>query len=66
MKTPYSRCCSTGKKYIIIDFANKVRAKYFPSHFPYGYKPAYQIAITQDQLKDLNFNKIAQNITTLL
>lgn len=54
------------KKYVIIDFANNVNAKYIPSHFPYGYKPAYQIAITQEQLKDLDFKAIAQEIASLL
>ena len=54
------------KKYVIIDFANKIEAKFVRSHPPYGYKPAYQIGITQDQLKYLDFNKIAQEIAGML
>lgn len=54
------------KKYIIIDFGKKVEAKFIPSHYPYGYKPVYQIAITRDQLKVLDFNEIAQETACIL
>lgn len=54
------------KKYIIIDFAKKVDAKYIPRHFPYGYKPAYQISISANELEDLSFNKIANKIRDIL
>ena len=53
------------KKYFIADFANPVEAKYIPYHRPYYGKPAYEISVSQDRLKELDFNTIAQEIATM-
>lgn len=50
------------KQYILLDFADGITAKFIPRHMPYGFKPAYQIAITENQLIDLDFVNLANEI----
>lgn len=51
------------KKYILLDFGKgNFEAKYVPSHWPYGGKPAYQIKISIDLLHDIDFKLISKDI----
>ena len=52
--------------YILIDKICDFPAKFIASHKPYGYKPAYQLTITDADLKPLDFNILANNIKALL
>ena len=49
------------KKYVLLDFGKDVEAKYIPSHFPYGGKPAWSISI-KGMLHDLDYSAIAKAI----
>ena len=49
------------KKYVLLDFGKDVEAKYIPSHFPYGGKPAWSISI-KGMLHDLDYSAIAEAI----
>ncbi len=43
--------CTVSQKYILLDFAGQINARYIPSHRPYGGKPAYSIDINRAALK---------------
>lgn len=53
---------TVDKKYLFIDFTNEVEAKYIPSHYPYGYKPAYEISLKDNGLKDFTAESIIKDI----
>jgi hypothetical protein len=41
-------------------------AKFIPAHRPYGFKPAYQLTISNEELKPLVFEEIASEIKSAL
>lgn len=49
------------KKFVLLDFEKDVEAKFIPSHFPYGGKPAWSISI-KGMLHDLDYSAIAKAI----
>ena len=53
------------KKYLILDFSEKIEATFIPHHQPYGFKPVYQVPISQDALKELDFTRIANEVLGL-
>lgn len=53
------------KKYVLLDFSENVEATFIPHHPPYGFKPVYQVPISQDALKELDFTEIAQEVLKL-
>lgn len=53
------------KKYVLLDFSENVDATFIPHHPPYGFKPVYQVPISQDALKELDFTEIAQEVLKL-
>lgn len=53
------------KKYIIVDFSEKIEATLIPHHPPYGFKPVYQVPISPDALKELDFTRIANEVLGL-
>lgn len=48
----------TTKEFALFDFKDEIKAKYIPSHRPYGYKPAYEISISDDMM----YNATGENI----
>lgn len=53
------------KKYVLLDFSENVEATFIPHHPPYGFKPVYQVPISQDALKELDFTEITQEVLKL-
>lgn len=53
------------KKYVILDFSEKIEATFIPHHPPYGFKSVYQVPISPDALKELDFTRIANEVLGL-
>lgn len=50
------------KDFALYDFGEMISAKYIPSHRPYGYKPAYELAISHDMMIPYTSNNLVQRI----
>ncbi len=56
----------SNKQYLLIDFTQPVEARYTPSHFPYGGKPAYSINLkNQHALLPIDLHEIVEQIVFL-
>lgn len=45
--------CTKSTKYMLLNFANRLQARFIPQHKPYGYKPAQAIKIDSTAMKKL-------------
>jgi hypothetical protein len=61
-KSIFIGVCIPDHYFLFIDFASPPPAKFIPSHFPYGRKPAYQINITSESKTEFNFENIVKKI----
>lgn len=52
----------TTKDFALFDFEKEINAKYIPSHYPYGGKPAYEIKITGEMMKPATSHNITEAI----
>lgn len=57
---------TTTKEFAIFDFKNKINAKYIPSHYPYGCKPAYELDITDNMIQNASSENIINTIKQYL
>lgn len=53
---------NSDNTYVLIDKMATFPSKFIPAHAPYGFKPAYQLTITDEDLKPLDFSTIATQI----
>lgn len=49
-------------KFTLFDFRQDIPAKWIPSHFPYGGKPAYELSVADGSLYDFSFSKVKETI----
>ena len=54
------------QKYTVFDFRANIPAKYIESHRPYGYKPAYELAIPREMLYDFTFENVKEKLLSIL
>ena len=58
--------CTVSQKYILLDFAGRVDARYIPSHCKYGGKPAYSIKIERAALKKFLMPPLVEELKAAL
>lgn len=58
--------CTVSQKYILLDFAGRINARYIPSHRPYGGKPAYSINIERAALKKFLMPPLVEELKAAL
>ncbi len=61
-KSIFIGVCIPDHYFLYYDFANPPKAKFLPSHFPYGGKPAYQIKISSENKNEFMFENIVHKI----
>lgn len=57
---------NSDNTYVLIEKMAEFPSKFIPSHMPYGYKPAFQLTISNNDLKPLDFSAIATQIKSYL
>ena len=57
---------NSDNSYVLIDDISSFPSKFIQAHAPYGFKPAYQLQITEDDLMILNFKILATKIKGLI
>lgn len=50
------------REFALFDFSEAIYARFIPSHFPYGGKPAYQINITNEMMQEATSYNITEAI----
>ena len=58
--------CTVSQRYILLDFAGHIDARYIQSHRPYGGKPAYSINIDKAALKKFLMPPLVEELKTAL
>lgn len=56
----------TTKEFALYDFSEEIPARFIPSHYPYGGKPAYQISITSDMMEEATSHNITNAVKLCL
>lgn len=57
---------TTDKKYILLNMSSNLDVKFIASYFLYGGKPAYSIKFAKEQLMDIDFAQIAEDIKSMI
>ena len=57
---------NSDNTYVLIEKMSTFPSKFIAAHAPYGFKPAYQLTITDKDLKPLDFSAIANQIKSYL
>ena len=52
----------TTKEFALYDFSEEIPARFIPSHYPYGGKPAYQISINSDMMEEATSHNITEAV----
>ena len=58
--------CTVSQKYMLLDFAGPINARYIPSHRPYGGKPAYSINVDGSTLKKFLMPPLVEELKSAL
>lgn len=57
---------TTDNKYILLDMGGEFEAKYIPSYFLYGGKPAYSVKLPKQSMRDLDFSSLVDDIKAMM
>lgn len=57
---------TTDNKYILLDMGGEFEAKYIPSYFLYGGKPAYSVKLPRQSMRDLDFSSLVDDIKAMM
>ena len=58
--------CTVSQKYILLDFAGQISARYISAHRPYGGKPAYSISLERAALKKFLMPPLVEELKMVL
>jgi hypothetical protein len=61
-KSIFLGICIPDNYFLFIDFEIPPKAKFIPSHYPYGGKPAYQIKVLNENKTEFSYESIVDRI----